>query len=86
MDILGGEGAQTDIFFFFWGGGVFKSQTDQSRGVRPATSLEEERKPSEARGWQKHASVGDPRLYVCQSSLVRLCVSSPCVGPFHGPF
>ena len=26
-------------------------------GVRPATSLEEEREPSEARGWQKHASV-----------------------------
>ena len=26
-------------------------------GVRPATSLEEEKEPSEARGWQKHASV-----------------------------
>ena len=28
-----------------------------AEGVRPVTGLEEEREPSDARGWQKHASV-----------------------------
>ena len=48
-------------------------------GVRPATSLEEEKEPSQARGWQKHASVSVqshhrehvPQLNPAERAMVR---------------